>query len=63
MPMSRVSNSCRCLCCSICGPWNETNWRWLAGAAVMQALSALSCWYFLFYTLYFFAFHLLYLRL
>jgi hypothetical protein len=41
----------------------ESNWRWLAGAAVMQALSALSCWYFLFYTLYFFAFHLLYLRL
>jgi hypothetical protein len=39
------------------------DWRWLAGAAVMQALSALSCWYFLFYTLYFFAFHLLYLRL
>ena len=39
------------------------NWLWLAGAAVMQALSALSCWYFLFYTLYFFAFHLLYLRL
>jgi len=39
------------------------NWRWLAGAAVLQALSALSCWYFLFYTLYFFAFHLLYLRL
>ena len=38
------------------------NWRWLTGAAVMQALSALSCWYFLFYTLYFFAFHLLYLR-
>jgi hypothetical protein len=41
----------------------EPNWRWLAGAAVLQALSALSCWYFLFYTLYFFAFHLLYLRL
>jgi len=41
----------------------QPNWRWLAGAAVMQALSALSCWYFLFYTLYFFAFHLLYLRL
>ncbi len=41
----------------------KPDWRWLAGAAVMQALSALSCWYFLFYTLYFFAFHLLYLRL
>jgi hypothetical protein len=39
------------------------SWRWLAGAAVMQALSALSCWYFLFYTLYFFAFHLLYQRI
>ena len=42
---------------------DNKNWGWLAGAAVMQALSALSCWYFLFYTLYFFAFHLLYLRL
>jgi hypothetical protein len=41
----------------------QPNWRWLAGAAIMQALSALSCWYFLFYTFYFFAFHLLYLRL
>lgn len=41
----------------------EKDWRWLAGAAVMQALSALSCWYFLFYTLYFFAFHLLYRRI
>jgi hypothetical protein len=41
----------------------SNNWCWLACAAVMQALSALSCWYFLFYTLYFFAFHLLYLRL
>jgi hypothetical protein len=41
----------------------QPDWRWLAGAAAMQALSALSCWYFLFYTLYFFAFHLLYLRL
>jgi len=39
------------------------SWRWLAGAAVMQALSALSCWYFLFYTFYFLVFHLLYLRL
>ena len=29
----------------------------------MQALSALSCWYFFFYALYFMAFHLLYLRL
>jgi len=38
------------------------NWGTLVGAAVMQALSALSCWYFLFYTFYFFAFHLLYLR-
>ncbi|HZQ39420.1 MAG TPA: hypothetical protein VFA87_01455 [Rhizomicrobium sp.] len=41
----------------------KPDWRWLAGAAIMQALSALSCWYFLFYTFYFFAFHLLYLRL
>ena len=37
--------------------------RWLAGAAAMQALSALSCWYFLFYALYFMAFHLLVQRL
>ena len=37
---------------------------WLAGAPPsMQALSALSCWYFFFYTLYFLAFHLLSLRL
>lgn len=39
------------------------DWKWLAAAAAMQALSALSCWYFLFYTAYFFAFHLLYLRI
>jgi hypothetical protein len=36
---------------------------WLAGAAVMMALSALSSWYYLFYALYFMAFHLLYLRI
>ena len=41
----------------------ERDWRWLAGAALMQALSALSCWYFLFYTLYFFGFHLLVQRI
>jgi hypothetical protein len=35
---------------------------WLAGSVVFYALSALSCWYFLFYCLYFLAFHLLYLR-
>jgi hypothetical protein len=39
------------------------SFRWLAGAAAMQALSALSCWYFLFYTIYFMAFHLVYLRM
>jgi hypothetical protein len=39
------------------------NRRWLIGAIAMLALSALSCWYFLFYGLYFMAFHLLYLRL
>lgn len=38
------------------------SFRWLAGAAAMLALSALSCWYFLFYAVYFMAFHLLYLR-
>ncbi len=32
---------------------------WLAGAAAMQAFSALSCWYFFFYALYFMGFHLL----
>lgn len=37
--------------------------RWLFGAAAMLASSALSCWYFLFYGLYFMGFHLLYLRL
>ena len=36
---------------------------WLAAAAVMHALSALSCWYFFFYALYFMGFHLLHLRL
>lgn len=36
---------------------------WLAAAAAMQALCALSSWYFFFYTLYFIAFHLLSLRL
>src|SRR5439155_24513322 len=41
----------------------EKHWRYLIGAAVLQALSALSCWYFLFYTLYFFAFQLLYRRI
>lgn len=37
--------------------------QWLAGAAVMMALSALSSWYYLFYAFYFMAFHLLYLRI
>jgi hypothetical protein len=35
---------------------------WLAAAAAMHALSALSCWYFFFYALYFMGFHLLTLR-
>jgi hypothetical protein len=39
------------------------SWQWLAGAALLAALSALCCWYFLFYAFYFTAFHLLYLRL
>jgi len=38
------------------------SYRWLGGAIVFYALSALSCWYYLFYCLYFLAFHLLYLR-
>jgi hypothetical protein len=37
--------------------------HWLASAAAMMALSALSSWYYLFYALYFMAFHLLYLRI
>jgi hypothetical protein len=41
----------------------RNSYAWLAGAAVMDALSALSCWYFFFYIFYFLAFHLLYLRL
>jgi len=39
------------------------NYGWLIAAAAMNALSALSCWYFFFYAFYFLAFHLLYLRL
>jgi hypothetical protein len=38
------------------------SYRWLAGAAAFVALSALCCWYFLFYALYFTGFHILYLR-
>ncbi len=41
----------------------QRSWQWLIAAAVMDALSALSCWYFFFYALYFMAFHLLYLRI
>jgi hypothetical protein len=39
------------------------HYGWLIAAAAMDALSALSCWYFFFYAFYFLAFHLLYLRL
>jgi len=38
------------------------SFAWLAGAIAFYALSALSCWYFLFYCFYFLLFHLLYLR-
>jgi hypothetical protein len=38
------------------------SYRWLAAAVLFYALSALSCWYYLFYGLYFLAFHILYLR-
>jgi hypothetical protein len=38
------------------------SYRWMAGAMAFYALSALSCWYYLFYGFYFLAFHLLYLR-
>ena len=36
---------------------------WLAAAAIFYALSALSCWYFLFYGAYFLGFQLLYERI
>jgi hypothetical protein len=39
------------------------SWIWSAAAAATLALNALACWYFLFYGLYFMAFHLLALRL
>lgn len=39
----------------------EQSYRYLAGAIGMMALSALSCWYYLFYALYFLAFELVYL--
>lgn len=39
------------------------SWRWLAAAVLFLALSALSCWYYLFYCFYFLVFHLLYLRI
>jgi hypothetical protein len=38
------------------------SYGWLAVAAAMEALNALSCWYFFFYVLYFMCFHLLVLR-
>lgn len=40
----------------------QSSYRWLAAAALFLVLSALSCWYYLFYGFYFLAFHLLYLR-
>lgn len=42
---------------------DRRSYGWLAGAGLSVALSALCCWYFLFYALYFAAFHLLYLRI
>ena len=39
------------------------DFAWLAGAILFYALSALSCWYYLFYCFYFVGFHLIYLRL
>jgi hypothetical protein len=39
----------------------ERSYRCLAGAIVMMVLSALSCWYYLFYALYFMGFELVYL--
>ena len=41
---------------------DRKSYAWLAGATAFFALSALSCWYFLFYCFYFLLFHLLYLR-
>ena len=42
---------------------DRKSYAWLAGSAIFFALSALSCWYYLFYCFYFIAFHLLYLRI
>jgi hypothetical protein len=39
------------------------SYAWLAGAAIFNALSALSCWYYFFYGAYFLAFQLLYERI
>jgi hypothetical protein len=41
---------------------DRKSYAWLAGAVAFYVLSALSCWYYLFYGFYFLAFHLLYLR-
>jgi hypothetical protein len=41
---------------------DRKSYRWLLGAMVFFSLSALSCWYYLFYCFYFIGFHLLYLR-
>ena len=41
---------------------NHESYRWLTSAILCCALSALSCWYYLFYWLYFLLFHFLYLR-
>lgn len=42
---------------------HRKSYAWLAGATGFFALSALSCWYYLFYCFYFIAFQLLYLRI
>ncbi len=38
------------------------SFAWLAAAAMLFALSALSCWYYFFYILFFLGFHTVYLR-
>ena len=42
---------------------NHESYGWLTGASIFLALSALCSWYYLFYCLYFLAFHFLYLRI
>ena len=61
-PCRAASNSCPLFALCYLLALERKSYRWLGGAIIFYALSALSCWYYLFYCLYFLAFHLLYLR-